>query len=128
MTAVADGDTLTVERGALGTSAAPHAASAVVRAVEVCRKQTVRVAPAETDAQTATGGIYLGLTKNAVCHSFSGATARDGRQCTLEVGTTNELLRSINAGDVVRRNSGTPNATSLSRSARAVSNSHSDAQ
>jgi len=32
------------------------------------------------------------------------------------------------AGDVVRRNSGTPNATSLSRSARAVSNSHSDAQ
>jgi hypothetical protein len=28
----------------------------------------------------------------------------------------------------VRRNSDTPNATSLSRSARAVSNSHSDAQ
>mmetsp|Transcript_4235 Transcript_4235/g.10192 ORF Transcript_4235/g.10192 Transcript_4235/m.10192 type:complete len:2463 (-) Transcript_4235:343-7731(-) len=104
VTAVA-GTAITVVRGAFGTPITAHADTAVVRAVEVCRKQTVRVSPANSEKQTSTGGMYLGITKNAVCHAYTGQTALDGRQCTLEVASDAQLVRGINLGDIVRRTS-----------------------
>jgi len=95
------GTTLTIgERGAFGTTAVRHPVNQTVKGVELCKGIAAAFAPA---ARTGRNEFQASVAKNAICHSYTGTTALDGRYCTIEFFAANNRINTLNVGDVVRR-------------------------